>query len=312
LTPSRQGKFRQQKARWQAGFKENSDMASVPANTKTFHPTIELPLRKARGFEEVRVTPEIAQHWLTYNTSNRSIVNARVEQFKADMERGDWSDNGETIRFAYGKLLDGQHRLTALVLAGVTLRLPVMFGLDPESQVTMDTGRGRTPRDVLSIEGLGKWEAGVFGSAVHGILSARAGMLPSSTAKHTNREVRNFFLENRSAIEASLQVLHDLPRKPTPLPFSRALTMHFLFAERSREDADNFFQRLYIGDGLKTSSPIFHLRQRLMNDLVNKTKRSAFIECTYLVKTWNAFRKGASWKSGNNIYPRDGDTMEIV
>lgn len=286
--------------------------AMVRPQTKQNNPSMELPLRKARGFEEVRVTPEIAQHWLTFNTGNRCLVNARIEQFKGDMERGEWAENGETIRFSYGKLLDGQHRLTALVLAGVTLRLPCIFGLDPESQVTMDTGRGRTPRDVLSIEGLGKWESGVFGAAVHGIISARNGSPPSSSVKYTNRAVRNFFLENQSAIKSSLRVLHDLPRKPTPLPFSRAMTFHFLFAEKDAELADWFFSRLYIGDGLRTTSPMFHLRQRLMNDMVTKNKRSPFVECAFLIKTWNALRHGNSWKAGSALYPKENDSMEIV
>lgn len=285
---------------------------TVQKDAKSFNPVLEIPLRKARGFEEVRVTPEVATHWLTFNTTNRALVNSRVQQFQADMERGEFLENGEAIKFAHGKLLDGQHRLMALILAGVTLRFLVSFGLDPETQVTMDTGRGRTPRDVLSIEGMGKWEAGVFGSAVHGIIATHSGGLPSSSARYTNRTVRNFFLEHRSAIESSLQVLRDLPRKPCPLPFARAMTMHFLFAEKDREVSDWFFQRLYIGDGLKASSPIFHLRQRLMNDLVTKNRRSAFIETAYLIKAWNAVRKGGSWKTGNTLYPKDGEALEII
>lgn len=124
--------------------------------------------------------------------------------------------------------------------------------------------------------------------------------------------VRNFFLENRAAIERSLQILRDLPRKPTPLPFSRAMALHYLFAEVDREQADWFFQRLYIGDGLKASSPVFHLRHRLMNDLVTKVKRSAFVECAYVIRAWNAVRKNAAWKGSTSLYPKDGDALEII
>lgn len=270
-----------------------------------------IPLRKHRGMEEVMVTPEIAAHWLTFNISNRSVTNARVERFKEDMERDQWRMNGETIRFAYGKLLDGQHRLQALTLSGKTLPFMVAFGLDPETQVTMDTGRSRTPRDVSSIEGLPTWQAGVFGSAVHGIMAVKRGGLPSSATKFTNQDIRNFLIANRIAIDSGIRVMHDLPRKPTLLPFARAFQLHYLFAEKDREKADWFFQRLYLGDNLGKTSPIFHLRNRLMNDLVNKTRRSAFLECSFIIRAWNAVRAGGLWRSASSLYPKDGESPEI-
>ena len=274
-------------------------------------PFFQLPLKARHEVLVVSVTPDMAQHWLTFNVTNRGIVNARVNQLKADMEDGNFCENGETIRFAQGKLLDGQHRLTALIMAGVTLRLTIVVGLDPESQVTMDTGRSRTPRDVLTIEGLTKWEASVFGSAVHGIISGCRNGIPSFAVKYTNREVRNFFLENRSQIEQTLSVIRDLPRKPTPLPFSRAMAMHYLFSIKDRSLADVFFQRLFIGDNLPSTSPIFHLRSRLFNDLANRTKRTASQECGMIVKAWNAMRANKSWRSACSLYPKQGEDLEI-
>lgn len=287
-------------------------MASVTAKKASTNPAFDLPLRKDRGSCEVFVTPEIAQHWLDFNSSNRAITNSRVDQFKSDMESGEWSDNAEPIKFAYGKLLDGQHRLTAMVLAGVSLQLSVAHGVDPATQVTMDTGRVRTPRDVLSIEGVGKWESGVLGTAGHSIIAVKMGGLPSSSAKFTNREIRAFFLENRAAVETSLHIVRDLPRKPTMLPFSRVLSLHYLFAERDRDLADMFFQRLFTGDQLAVTSPIFHLRQRLVNDLVSKARRSAFIECAFVIKAWNAVRAGSNWKNSTALYPKDGDLLSIA
>lgn len=287
-------------------------MSIVPAKKTSANPAFDLPLRKDRGSCEVFVTPEIAQHWLGFNSSNRAMTNSRIDQFRSDMESGDWSDNAEPIKFAYGKLLDGQHRLTAMVLSGVSLQLSIAHGLDPKTQVTMDTGRVRTPRDVLSIEGVGKWESGVLGTAAHSILAVKMGGLPSSSAKFTNREIRAFFLENRAAIEYSLQVVRDLPRKPTPLPFSRVLSLHYLFAERDRDLADMFFQRLFNGDQLAIKSPIFHLRNRLINDAVNKSRRSSFVECAFVINAWNAVRRGGSWKNSTALYPKDGDLLSIA
>jgi hypothetical protein len=69
------------------------------------------------------------------------------------MSAGRWISNGETFKRATnGTLLDGQHRLTAIVLSGVTLEEAVVISdLAPETQDTMDQGRARTVADVLGI-----------------------------------------------------------------------------------------------------------------------------------------------------------------
>ena len=297
------------KAALQGGSqRELNDMASIQQN-----PMMDIPLRKAHGSEWVRVTPQFAQHWLTFNTANRNIEQASLGKLVQAMERGEWKDDGATIRFAPGKLLDGQNRLTAIVLTNVTLRILVVFGLDPESQVTMDTGKPRTPRDIFSIEGLDRWASATLGSAIHGMISHDKGQTCASTQRYSNFDARNYFLEHRAEIEASIRMLHDVPRKPAPLPFARSLTMHVLFSRKDRAADDNFFERLYMGDSLAKSSPIFHLRTRLMNDMTQRVHHSAFVESMYLIRTWNAVRHGTAWKTGTAIYPRDAhqDLPEI-
>ena len=288
-------------------------MASMIGNQRVTNPAFDIPLRKSRGVEEVRVTPEIAQHWLTFNTSNREMTQAKIDQFKVDMEAGYWNDDGATIRFAYGKLLDGQHRLCALALAGVTIRMLVVHGLDSECQVTMDTGRGRTPRDVLSIEGLEKWEAGTLGSAIHTIMAYESGLAIHSARKFTNREVRNYYLEHRAALESTLQACKAHPRRRPLLPHAKTFALHYVFSKIDRVAADNFFDRLLTGESLAKSSPIFHLRERLLGDLIDKRHRTAYEQFHYVVRAWNSVRKGGSVKSQNFLYPRDGEAFpEIV
>jgi hypothetical protein len=286
-----------------------ANLVACAKSSGTRNPAFDIPLRKTRGTEEIKVTPEIAQHWLTFNAANRDLVQRKVAQYRSDMECGNWNDDGAPIRFAYGKLLDGQHRLHAIVEAGVRLPAVVVYGLDGESQVTMDTGRCRSPRDILSIEGLTVWDAQTLGSAIHAIIANSHGLPSSSHDRYTNREVRDFFLENRGALESSLRTIRDLPHQRTIISLSRALSMHYLFSRIDSDQADQFFQRLCIGDGVAKSSPIFHLRQRLTNDLLSKTKRSTFVECAYLINTWNAYRRGSSWKAATGMNPKNGEAL---
>lgn len=74
----------------------------------------------------VRVTPEIAERWLKNNGKNRKLSIVHAKKLAAVMAAGKWSLNGQTISFDdQGRLLDGQHRLTAVVLSGVSVDMAV-------------------------------------------------------------------------------------------------------------------------------------------------------------------------------------------
>ncbi len=99
-------------------------------------------------FVQIRVTPEIAVKWLEKNTLNREINQYRVFSYASEMKAGRWRLNGDTIRFAVdGTLLDGQHRLWAVVEAGVPVDFHVVYGIDPSVRSTIDTGRPRSTAD---------------------------------------------------------------------------------------------------------------------------------------------------------------------
>ena len=285
---------------------------SLFGNAANINPAFDIPLRKAYGTTEVRVTPEIAQHWMTFNTSNREVTQAKLEQFQHEMERGEWKTQGDTIRFAYGKLLDGQHRLMSLALSGVTLPMLVVHGLDPETQANMDTGRGRTPRDVLSIEGLDKWASSTLGSAIHTIIAYESGLSLYSARKFLNREVRNYYLEHKSAIEATVQFTKALPRKHPIVPHARVMALHYIFAKIDRDAANQFFTRLMTGELVAKLSPIFHLRTRLLADLMDKKTRSSFEQLAFIVKTWNSVRRGGGVKSEHFMRVRDGEAFPEI
>lgn len=277
-------------------------MATAVAQRTNLNPAYDIPLRKSRSHEDVRVTPDIAQHWLTYNTSNRNLVTKKVEQFKTDMEAGKWLDDGAPVRFGHGKLLDGQHRLHALILAGATIRMIVVCGLDSEAQVTMDTGRVRTPRDVLSIEGLDVWEAGTLGAALHTILAYESGGLIYSTMKFTNREIRDFYLEHRSGLNSSIQVIKPFPRRHPPISSSMAVAAHYLFGRIDHDLATQFVTSLMLGENLTRGMPLFFLRELLMADAVEKRFRSPYAMWSMLVKAWNGARSNVKWKTKQGLY----------
>lgn len=102
----------------------------------------------------VMVTPEMAERWLGRNKVNRHVRDRKVSQYARDMAAGEWKLTGEAIKFDQsGRLVDGQHRCTAIVESNATVPMFVIRGLNEDAQTVMDTGSARTASDNLSMQG---------------------------------------------------------------------------------------------------------------------------------------------------------------
>lgn len=101
------------------------------------------------------ITPEKAKQYLEKNTNNyRGVNRGRVHSYANDMKKGLWQSNGEAIKFAEnGTLLDGQHRLMAIVESGVTLEYPVVY--DVKNDVDLfDIGSARSTTQIATKMGI--------------------------------------------------------------------------------------------------------------------------------------------------------------
>jgi len=119
-------------------------MSAAPISTIERQPRIEL----------ANVTPDLATYWLSQNRSNRSLRRAVWKAYARDMEAGAWKLTAETIKLSPdGTLLDGQHRLTAVVESGVTVSMFVAHDIPEDAQAAMDSGSKRTASDALALTG---------------------------------------------------------------------------------------------------------------------------------------------------------------
>lgn len=112
--------------------------------------------RSKDGVYTVRevITQDRAVELLGRNTMNRPLSRGHVERLRAAQVRGEWELNGSTIKISKsGRLLDGQHRLTACVESGIPFETLVVYGLDESTFATIDVGsKIRKVSDVLAIE----------------------------------------------------------------------------------------------------------------------------------------------------------------
>lgn len=99
------------------------------------------------------VTPARAEKWLKKNhPENRPIAWSRVESFVNDMVSGNWRLTHQGICFdGDGWLIDGQHRLHAIVKSGMTVRLCVATNRGAQFHDPIDRGG---PRSVAVVTGI--------------------------------------------------------------------------------------------------------------------------------------------------------------
>lgn len=96
----------------------------------------------ASTLEKIILTPETAAELLNHNTMNRPLRQPHVNRIAAQIASGKWQFNGDTIKISdTGDVLDGQHRLWAIMEAKVPVETIVVRGIEKEAFSTMDAIR---------------------------------------------------------------------------------------------------------------------------------------------------------------------------
>ena len=101
-----------------------------------------------------KITPEMAANYLKFNTNNyRKLSRAKVIEYANEMKAGRWQLNGEAIEFDEdGTLLNGQHRLAAIVYSKTTVQIAVIRGVKKDITV-YDSGKTRTANQIVNATG---------------------------------------------------------------------------------------------------------------------------------------------------------------
>lgn len=245
------------------------------------------------------VTPALAAQWLTFNTHNRTLRPKVVEAYATDMRNGDWLLNGESIKFdTDGVLIDGQHRLAAVIAAGVTVRMVVVRGLPRAAQDTVDAGTKRKFADVLNLRG--ENHSSSKASITRKILLWKAGIRRNGGYQPTNTQLLQTFEEHPEIreIAPSAEVISRGCGMP---PSVVGLAMWLCTRVESREDEDRaqltkdvdfFFERLADGQSLAKGDALYELRRTVAESRRIRGERNQSYLLAITIKAWNAYRAG--------------------
>jgi hypothetical protein len=240
------------------------------------------------------VTPKLATELLMANGPSQSGRNRRLSEsvakrYARDMSEGRWQLNGQGIKIsAGGRILDGQHRLKAIILSGKTIRTVIIRGLSDDVFTTLDQGKKKGINQALQSSGLSHWTS----------LAAAASHYWHITVGGSNYIDVPTTSELQEVVEQNPLLLESV--KYSTRSSMRALgsqtllaAVHYITTSKNPEKGAEFFEHLSTGAGLESKNPILDLRNRMMNDRNNK--RSKSIERTklgWIVTSWNAWRSG--------------------
>jgi hypothetical protein len=102
--------------------------------------------------ERMLISPEQASFMLAYNGKNRPVSSAKVKRLAEKMSDKRWVFTHQGLGYSSeGLLIDGQHRLAAIMASGESCEFIVTYGLDPDVFDHVDTEGGRSASDLLAI-----------------------------------------------------------------------------------------------------------------------------------------------------------------
>lgn len=248
--------------------------------------------------ETIEITPKLAKEWLEdFNTNNRPIKKSVVRRYALDMEKGSWHlETGESIKFASDNtLLDGQHRLMAIVKANTPIKMLVVTGLDRDTFKVLDTGINRNASDVFSVENI-KY-SGQLPAIINAYIVLKDGTYTGHRYKLTNQDILEVYSSNPDfwdKVVTKSNTLYNRFEKVLPT----SIIGGFLAATTEIDEVKSykFMSGLCTGENIM-GTVIYSLRKVLVKDKLSVYKRLPRpIKFALIIKAWNLFTNGKTVK----------------
>lgn len=252
------------------------------------------------------ITPELARKLLELNPTgnvlddtsvykrNRNLTRPQVEKWKRTIEAGRWKLTHEGVAISNTlKLLDGQHRLTAVAEGETAVEFIVFVGVDEDTFKVIGQGKTRTAADALST--VGKGDVFKLSSAARLIyLYLSPDRQNWRRTPVTNDETVELVQAEGDAITASMTFGNKLMRQ-VPIIHSAATAAHYLITRKhgpGNPHVEKFFDGLMNHRRLDEMDPRVKLDYYLNNVRAQKKRLSNMDQLALIILAWNLVANG--------------------
>lgn len=237
--------------------------------------------------EIVTVTPEQAAAWLLTSTPNRHRSDGLVSKYAEDMKAGRWVTTHQGIAFnGHGDLIDGQHRLAAIVKAGVPVKFQVSREVSAEARRFIDIGRPRSLPDIWRMESRfpNIQNLNLLAATARRML---AGMVRRDSPA-SNETITEFTQTHEDALDAILRIMPSGTQTGRVVIAPVTATMARAYYSVDFQRLEEFAACLISGfsNGPKDSSAI--LLRNLLKDMEKGQNRNAITNIQLYAKTESA------------------------
>lgn len=258
--------------------------------------------------EVCNITPALAKELLDLNTANRNPKVGHINTLVAEIKSGRWNPNGSTIVIGSdGVIKDGQHRLLAVVKAGIPIVSAVAYGLSNEVWKTIDTGKTRTASDIFKLNGVANSIS--VSAIVSQVLRIRVGWTVRSNnttanAKGiTNAEVYEEYMTNQDGYQIVFKLSAIIYKQQNyGLAFPQSIVGAVLYLAECNEDTAMLFADSISGKNGNTYAS--ELYKKAVNEKSKGRSLSHGMLLIGIIKAWNNFVNGDP-QVGRLVFPKE-------
>lgn len=250
---------------------------------------------------KILITPQLAKEMLTMNTNNRNVSHAKVNQYSREMKSGKWMyDTGELIKISEtGVIMDGQHRLEAIITANTPVYMHVATGIKEDRFKVLDTGKSRSASDIFKINGVKN------SSQIPGIINiynnvyinrSKAGN-PTQYYSLRPQELLDMYNEKPDYWQSVFHFADKMYNKFQKIWTKTEIGLFVAMLDHVDKELSKYFiQQICEGVNVEMNC-IMLLRNKLILDKTNsKTAMAPTYRRALVIKTWNSFFSGKDLK----------------
>lgn len=246
------------------------------------------------------ISPDRAAELLEHNTLNRPLSESHVHRIAGQIISGKWCLNGDSIKVAKGgDVLDGQHRLWAIVESKKSVETVLVTGIEREAFSTIDTiRRSRSGGDTLALNGVER-NRNQTATALQWLLRWQRKVIEDWRSP-TNR-IENSDVE--AAFEKHPKMVHAVERASACRRLGNVgilAFLYYIFASRDHDLAERMLNTLENPAGVGVNDPFYRLRAYFTSD--HHENKDALYTIAMAIKAANAATQGRTvqvlaWKN---------------
>lgn len=234
-----------------------------------------------------QITPEKASKLLEGNVSNRPLSKNHVSFLAEQIKNDTWQVTGDPIKIsAAGRIIDGQHRLSAIVKAGIPVEIFVAQDVPDEVFTVLDTGKQRTARDVLSIRSLKN--PNEQAAVARAYMEYRDKSMKIKNRSYSNHGVLEFCTEHDVLSHVNTAKIYV--KKGAPLSATIIALCSFIFSEIDPGQSAIFIESLCLGLNIRPNTPLYLLREKINKAIMGNYSLNRWEVIAVTIKAWNLER----------------------